>query len=157
MVQFLIRCHDGNFAAPPALLNLKQYWSGDVLEKLINQMSKKTLNHNENSKSYNCCSSGIHHLKHTSFKLSLSRLGLSAKILMYSQVAASNHLSPRRNVLQQRINLIQMLDFVNWLIDLHSLSTLAEATEESQWDRWRRYWPSESSSHSQETKDSKMK
>jgi hypothetical protein len=50
-----------------------------------------------------------------------------------------------------------MLDLVNWLIDLHSLSTLAEATEESQWDRWRRYWPSESSSHSQEAKDLKMK
>jgi hypothetical protein len=157
MVQFLIRCHDGNFAAPPDLLNLKQYRSGDALEKLINQMSKMTLNCNENSKSYNCCSSGIHHLKHTSFKLSPSRLHLSAKILMYSQVAVSNHSSPHRNVLQQRINLIQMLDFVNWLIDLHSLSTLAEATEESQWDRWRRYWPSESSSHSQEAKDLKTK
>jgi hypothetical protein len=76
---------------------------------------------------------------------------------MFWQVAVSNHLSPHRNVLQRRINLIQMLDFVNWLIDLHSLSTLAEATEESQWDRWRRYWPSESSSHSQEAKDLKMK
>jgi hypothetical protein len=133
MVQFLIRCHDGNFAAPPALLNLKQYQSGDALEKLINQMSKKTLNCNENSKSYNCCFSGNHHLKQTSFKLCPSHLRLAAKILMYSQVAVSNHSSPHKNVLQRRINLIRMLDFVNWLIDLHSLSTLAEATsEESQ-------------------------